>query len=113
MIITTSLGHGQSLSSFMAAGAFGNMGANTLHDFLSDRISTLLGGIRPGIVAMTDAWGFSDTILNSCLGRYDGQAYDALMGQARAVAADTAADVRGYSEHIQYILHPERVASKL
>ncbi|CAF3813134.1 unnamed protein product [Rotaria sordida] len=39
--------------------------------------------LRPNLVALVDAFDFHDHELNSCLGRYDGQVYEALMERAR------------------------------
>lgn len=39
--------------------------------------------LRPNLVALVDAFDFHDNELSSCLGRYDGQAYEALLEQAR------------------------------
>jgi acyl-CoA oxidase len=39
---------------------------------------TLLDAIRPNAVALVDAFDFSDRVLGSVLGRYDGQVYDNL-----------------------------------
>lgn len=39
--------------------------------------------LRPNLVALVDAFEFHDEELNSCLGRYDGQAYEALLERAR------------------------------
>ena len=38
----------------------------------------LLVSIRPNAVALVDAWSFHDYELNSALGRYDGNVYEAL-----------------------------------
>ncbi|CAF2817046.1 unnamed protein product [Rotaria sp. Silwood2] len=39
--------------------------------------------LRPNLVTLVDAFEFHDNELDSCLGRYDGQAYEALMERAR------------------------------
>ncbi|CAF0966451.1 unnamed protein product, partial [Rotaria sordida] len=39
--------------------------------------------LRPNLVALVDTFDFHDNELNSCLGRYDGQVYEALMERAR------------------------------
>ncbi|UJR27411.1 hypothetical protein I4U23_008701 [Adineta vaga] len=39
--------------------------------------------LRPNLIALVDAFDFHDNELNSCLGQYDGQAYEALMERAR------------------------------
>lgn len=44
----------------------------------------LLAYLRPNAVALVDSFDFPDRILNSCLGRYDGQVYDALYEYAKS-----------------------------
>lgn len=43
----------------------------------------MLAVLRPDAVALVDAWGHSDHSLNSALGRYDGQVYEALYASAQ------------------------------
>lgn len=43
----------------------------------------MLTELRPNAVALVDAFDFPDRLLNSCLGRYDGQVYDALYEYAK------------------------------
>lgn len=44
----------------------------------------LLTEIRPNAVAFVDAFDYPDEILQSCLGRYDGQVYQALYDYAKS-----------------------------
>lgn len=44
---------------------------------------TLFDVMRPNAVALVDAFDFPDHILQSCLGRYDGQVYQALYDYAK------------------------------
>ena len=46
-------------------------------------ISTLLTQLRPDMVALVDAFEFSDRVLGSDLGRYDGNVYEALYQSVR------------------------------
>jgi len=39
----------------------------------------LLGEIRPDAVALVDAFDFPDNILNSSIGRFDGNIYESLL----------------------------------
>ncbi|CAF0733727.1 unnamed protein product [Adineta steineri] len=39
--------------------------------------------LRPNLVALVDAFDFHDNEIDSCLGRYDGQVYEALLERAR------------------------------
>jgi acyl-CoA oxidase len=44
----------------------------------------LFEDIRPNAVALVDAFDYPDQVLGSCLGRYDGQVYQALYDYAKA-----------------------------
>jgi len=43
----------------------------------------LLKELRPNAVALVDAFDYPDRLLNSCLGRYDGNVYEALYEYAK------------------------------
>ena len=43
-----------------------------------NKLLDLFAEIRPNAVALVDAFDYPDKVLNSCLGRYDGQVYQAL-----------------------------------
>ncbi|PZC74072.1 hypothetical protein B5X24_HaOG208389 [Helicoverpa armigera] len=49
---------------------------------LQSTYEDLLGRIRPNAVGLVDAFDFSDQILNSTLGAYDGRVYERLMEEA-------------------------------
>jgi len=51
---------------------------------LTARRVELLSLLRPDAVTLVDAFDYPDRLLNSCLGRYDGQVYDALYEYARS-----------------------------
>ncbi|KAJ3494336.1 hypothetical protein NLG97_g4148 [Lecanicillium saksenae] len=51
-------------------------------DALPDRIEELLARIRPHAVNLVDAWQFPDYLLDSALGRYDGNVYEDLFNRA-------------------------------
>lgn len=44
----------------------------------------LLAEVRPNAVAFVDAFDYPDEVLQSCLGRYDGQVYQALYDYAKS-----------------------------
>lgn len=46
-------------------------------------INDLMSEIRPDAIAITDGFGFHDKALNSCIGRHDGNVYEALFDWAR------------------------------
>ena len=45
---------------------------------LRARLTSLLADLRPNAVALVDAFDFPDAVLDSVLGRWDGQVYQAL-----------------------------------
>lgn len=45
---------------------------------VDDRILDLLAKIRPNAVALVDSFDFTDRLLGSILGRYDGNVYEHL-----------------------------------
>lgn len=51
---------------------------------LNRKVLTLLEDIRPNAVALVDAFDYPDELLQSCLGRYDGQVYEALYNYAKS-----------------------------
>ncbi|XP_069107156.1 peroxisomal acyl-coenzyme A oxidase 1-like [Argopecten irradians] len=53
-------------------------------DILTDQLTTLLTAVRPDAVALVDAFDFHDELLDSCLGRYDGNVYHALYQFAKS-----------------------------
>ena len=57
-----------------------------------------------------DAWNIPDFLLNSCLGRYDGRVYEALLEQTKVEPLNEHDITEGYYRHLQYVLHPEREA---
>ncbi|GAA6050970.1 hypothetical protein JCM3770_005348 [Rhodotorula araucariae] len=49
------------------------------HELLRSRVHALLAELRPQAVSLVDAWGCPDYLLNSALGRADGDVYPALV----------------------------------
>jgi len=47
------------------------------------RINELLEELRPDIIAITDGFGFADSLLKSTLGRADGNVYEAIYEEAQ------------------------------
>lgn len=52
--------------------------------YLQSKLISLLEDIRPNAVALVDAFDIPDQVLGSCLGRYDGQVYQALYDYAKS-----------------------------
>lgn len=51
---------------------------------LQKKLMQLLAEVRPNAVAFVDAFDYPDEVLQSCLGRYDGQVYQALYDYAKS-----------------------------
>lgn len=49
------------------------------HELLRNRVHALLAELRPQAVSLVDSWGFPDYLLNSALGRADGDVYNHLV----------------------------------
>ncbi|UJR20063.1 hypothetical protein I4U23_023196 [Adineta vaga] len=54
-----------------------------IHELEIRLLPDLYARLRPNLVSLVDAFDFHDVELESCLGRYDGQVYEALMERAR------------------------------
>ncbi|KAF8819815.1 acyl-CoA oxidase, partial [Cardiosporidium cionae] len=72
------------------------------------RIKELLKIIRPHAIPLADAFSLPDYLLNSALGRYDGNVYEALFNSVRNEPLNECDITEGYYRNIQFILHPER-----
>lgn len=51
---------------------------------VQSKVYDLLADLRPDAVALVDAFDFPDEVLDSVLGRSDGNVYDAIMENARS-----------------------------
>ncbi len=56
--------------------------------------------IRPNAVALVDSWDFTDKYLNSALGRYDGNVYEALFESAKRSPLNKSDIAPGVKEHL-------------
>ncbi|KAF9167014.1 hypothetical protein DFQ26_006149 [Actinomortierella ambigua] len=81
-----------------------------------------LARVRPNAVGFSDAFGFSDTFLNSALGSYDGRAYARLAAMTELEPlnkdlTDERGVIWGYEEYLKPIITgqvgPYKVKSKL
>jgi len=57
--------------------------------------------IRPDVIALTDAFDLTDTALNSTIGRYDGNVYEALFESAKKATLNQVDPFVGYKEHLR------------
>ena len=60
----------------------GILSTNEAH-LVNEAVSFLLEQLRPNAVTLMDAFEFPDRVLNSCIGRYDGNVYEALYQTAK------------------------------
>lgn len=50
---------------------------------LTDKLLALFSELRPNAVTLVDAFDYPDQVLQSCIGRYDGNVYEALYEYAK------------------------------
>lgn len=67
-------------------------------------IVRVMDDIRPNCVALVDAFDFPDRVLNSVLGNYDGNVYEAIMEHSISSSLNRTDPFDGYKEHIQPLL---------
>ena len=63
---------------------------------LDDRITVLLAKIRPECVALVDAFGWSDSQLNSTIGKFDGEVYEAIYDAVKCNPLNTSKKMVGW-----------------
>ncbi|GMR51611.1 hypothetical protein PMAYCL1PPCAC_21806 [Pristionchus mayeri] len=76
-------------------------------EYLKQRIYDDLAKIRPNAVALVDAFDHSDRLLNSVLGRRDGNVYEALFQWAKASELNYT-DVLPAFDHIKQMMEENR-----
>ncbi|CAF1385836.1 unnamed protein product, partial [Rotaria sordida] len=83
------------------------LSADQIYEYESRFLPDMYTRLRPNLVALVDAFDFHDHELNSCLGRYDGQVYEALMERARLNPSNR------YKVHPIWLLMKQEALSKL
>ncbi len=68
-------------------------------------VAQMLDKIRPNAVALVDANDFSDFRLQSALGRYDGNVYEAILETSKKDPLNETEPGPGYSEHLKRLIH--------
>ncbi|XP_061181287.1 peroxisomal acyl-coenzyme A oxidase 1-like [Saccostrea echinata] len=68
---------------------------------LQNKLMELLAEIRPNAVAFVDAFDYPDEVLQSCLGRYDGQVYQALYEYAKSSPLNEKEVLDSYHKYIK------------
>eukprot|EP00301_Raphidiophrys_heterophryoidea_P026218 c8999_g1_i1.p1 GENE.c8999_g1_i1~~c8999_g1_i1.p1 ORF type:complete len:699 (+),score=214.77 c8999_g1_i1:63-2159(+) len=79
--------------------------ASVVH--LRNAIEILLDEIRPNCVALVDAFEIPDRVLNSAIGRYDGNVYEALYTSAKNSPMNRQDPFEGYGEVLKPYLDLE------
>ncbi|CAC5407985.1 E1.3.3.6 [Mytilus coruscus] len=75
-------------------------------DYLQKAMFILFEVIRPNAVALVDAFDIPDQVLQSCLGRYDGQVYQALYDYARMAPMNQTEIHSTYYTHLRPLMNP-------
>ncbi|XP_052079728.1 peroxisomal acyl-coenzyme A oxidase 1-like isoform X2 [Mytilus californianus] len=76
-------------------------------DYLQKAMFKLFEVIRPNAVALVDAFDIPDQVLQSCLGRYDGQVYQALYDYARMAPMNQTEIHSTYYTHLRPLMNPQ------
>jgi acyl-CoA oxidase len=74
---------------------------------------TIILQLRPNVVALVDAFNYTDHYLSSVLGRYDGNVYPALYEQAWKDPLNESVVPDGYEEYIRPVLKQQLRLSRL
>jgi len=78
--------------------------------FIKSALNKLMEAVRPTAVALVDAFDFSDKVLGSVIGRFDGNVYEALFQSAQKSSLNKQEVFEGYKEYLQP--HLDREALK-
>ncbi|XP_071957287.1 peroxisomal acyl-coenzyme A oxidase 1-like [Antedon mediterranea] len=77
-------------------------------DLVEKQIIQLIAKLRPNCLALVDAFDFSDTILDSVLGRYDGNVYENLYKWAKSCPMNKKEVPDAYGKYIKPFLMENR-----
>ena len=75
--------------------------------FIKERTYEIMKEIRPDSIALVDAFDFSDFVLKSNIGRYDGNVYEALFDSAQKSILNQIDPFVGYEEYLKPHLNKE------
>ena len=70
-------------------------------EFAEECVAQVLNELRPEAVTLVDAFDIPDRILNSAIGRYDGNVYEELYKHARDSPLNHTGPFEGYFEHLR------------
>ncbi len=85
---------------FLADGYFSDKHIN----WARSCVLIMLDKIRPNAVGLVDANDFSDYRLKSCIGRYDGNVYEAILEAAKKDPLNSTEPGPGYEEHLKSLI---------
>jgi len=75
-------------------------------------VEELMENIRRDAVALVDAFDFPDRVLNSAIGRYDGNVYEALFESAKRSVLNQRDPFDGYNEYLRPFLDLQLLAKR-
>ncbi|PRQ44619.1 putative acyl-CoA oxidase [Rosa chinensis] len=79
----------------------------------SDQLRSLYSKLRPNVIALVDAFNYTDHFLGSVLGRYDGNVYPKLYEEACKDPLNDSIVPDGYHEYIQPVLKQQLQNARL
>ncbi|XP_059149991.1 peroxisomal acyl-coenzyme A oxidase 1-like isoform X2 [Physella acuta] len=82
-------------------------------DLVEKKLYDLLASLKPNAVALVDAFDFPDCVLDSDLGRYDGNVYEALMEFARRSKLNKSEVHEGFYKYQKPFVDSLKAQSKL
>lgn len=77
--------------------------------FIRAKVRQLLDQVRPDAIPLVDAFNFSDYELNSALGRYDGNVYEALFDMAQLEPLNKKSVSDGYKPYLRPLFKKEGI----
>lgn len=72
---------------------------------IKQHMITVLKSIRPDVVALVDAFGFPDYLLNSALGESKGDVYEKMTAMAEQEPLNKSKVADGYGDYIRPLIH--------
>ena len=80
---------------------WGGILENNQFEMVKEAINILLVQIRPDAVSIVDSFDISDNVLNSTIGRYDGNVYEALVEAANKSEMNKVDPFEGYEDSLR------------
>lgn len=80
---------------------------------IKQHLISVLKSIRPDVVALVDAFGFPDYLLNSALGEGEGDVYEKMAAMAEKEPLNQSAVAEGYQSYIRPLIHSGKANWKI